>query len=78
MFPDTVVCSLTPSTLGHELPAIYDSTAPKKQLKEETKLKTVNHYVMKWASIIKKNTDVWLASEQVDCLEWTMETILSC
>ena len=33
---------------------------------------------MKWASISKKSTDVWLASEQVDCLEWTMETILSC
>ena len=28
---------------------------------------------MKLASISKKNTDVWLASEQVDCLEWTMD-----
>ena len=37
--------------LGTNYLRLMISTAPKQQLKEETKLKTVNHCVMKWASI---------------------------
>jgi len=40
--------------LGTNYLRLMISTAPKQQLKEETKLKTVNHYVMKRASISKK------------------------